>query len=141
MLQSTVFAQSTKIKDEFKKLYPKATDVSWAKTDDGQFEVEYTIGEDFFTSVFSEANGWIETSSYLDTESLSSAIKKAAAKYGSADEISGAYLIKNKSGDCYRVSIDTETESITIDVDNTGKVLKETKQAVESYDSEEFDDY
>ena len=141
LFQTMVFAQNTKVTSSFKKLYPTASDASWNELDDKNWQVEFSLNDDYLDGRFDINGTWIETTSSVDTETLSSAVKATIKKYGSEDQLSDILMVRKTTGEYYKVIIDTDDESITVEIDKAGKVLNESREKldIEMGDSDDED--
>lgn len=65
------------VKTAFDQKFPNATDVEWDKEDDGNWEVEFELGDEESTAVFSADGKWLETETEIAVEDLPEAVRNA----------------------------------------------------------------
>lgn len=136
LLQTGVFAQNAKITANFKKLYPKALDASWNELDESNWSVGFMMGDNYLEGTFNIDGSWVETTSSIEIEKITAAIKASILKYGTMDELSEVQLVSKPTGDLYKAIIDTSKESIQVLMDAAGKVISESREPFE----QEMDD-
>lgn len=65
------------VKNAFEQKFPTADDVEWQKEKDGNWEVEFEIGADESTAVFSPDGKWLETEAEIAIDDLPTPVRSA----------------------------------------------------------------
>jgi len=108
------------VQTAFAQQFPDATDVEWEMEDDGNWEIEFELGEDESTATFNAEGKWLETETEIAVDDLPEAIR-AALKGQKIRE--AARILKSDGATVYEVEIGNQDRLY----DAGGKLLMEDK--------------
>ncbi len=112
--------------EDFIKRYPKAEDVIWDTLDIG-FAALFYDGELESKAFFDTKGVYQYTSTFIEQTALPKVIQQVLnTKYQNA---AAAVIMRVKTGDklTYQIELETSTDYINLEFDESGKLLKELK--------------
>ena len=109
------------VKKAFEQKFPNADDVEWDKEKDGNWEVEFEIGDEESTAVFTPDGKWLETETEIALDDLPAPVRSAVQ----GKKIKEVARIQRADGSTvYEVQVGKKD----LIYDAQGKLLKEEKE-------------
>ena len=109
------------VKTAFEQKFPNADDVEWQKEKDGNWEVEFEIGEEESSAVFTPDGKWLETETEIAMDDLPAPIR-AAVQGKKIKEV--ARILRADGSTVYEVEVGKKD----LMYDAQGKLLPEVKE-------------
>ncbi len=108
----------------FNSMFESAEEVYWDEYDE-EFLASFYFEDHNVEASFSESGKWLRTTTYLSYEELPEAARTfIEKKYPDLDYEPTGMKIQNAKGVRFSVGIETDTESIDLLFDESGKLVK-----------------
>jgi hypothetical protein len=126
LLQVGVFAQGNfpaAVTKAFKSKFPSIEAVEWTVGD--AYIAVFWVGDFYKEALFTKAGEWLETSTVMESDLLSSGFMEGLTK--ELGEIYITYVMKMESKDSgatYIIDLSTDADNLQVTTDMSGKVLK-----------------
>ena len=119
---------SNAVVNQFTKLYADAEDIEWEDDDDGNLVAYFNLNDNYVQATFSKNAKWLNTSTFIDDDSLPASVKTAVQKVFTGDffytEVEKMETPDNLQ---YKVEIETDDATFQVLFDKDGKLLKKEK--------------
>ncbi len=110
----------------FAEKYSNATEVEWSTDDHGNYEAQFKDGKRELRADYDRSGKWLETEESVKMEDLPEAVKKTIEDDYDKDEIAEIeWVDHHKKGIFYDVEFKDEGKNDDVEIDESGKVIKD----------------
>ncbi|MEO8398358.1 MAG: hypothetical protein ABI550_00945 [Ignavibacteriaceae bacterium] len=144
-LAAGLFAQDAKVpsnvKESFKKLHPKASEVKWDKEGANEFEANFKENNNSVSVVLDSEGKLVETETVMKTSELSKNIHSFISKNYKGYEITEAAKIIDANGNVsYEAEVSKGKVKKDVVFDKDGKLMKKNDKKSEDENNEKEDE-
>lgn len=113
-----------KVVAAFDKMYPKAENVLWDVTEDGEYFAAFYKGTVEMNALFTEGGTWISTTTFLDQADVPEKILAAVAKKFPDYDMYDVVRIETPAGTSFEATLESDSSALAIVISGDGKILK-----------------
>ncbi|HPD64729.1 MAG TPA: PepSY-like domain-containing protein [Bacteroidia bacterium] len=117
------------VKAKFDEMYKGATEVAWAKQDDGNYLATFKFEEGEWTALFGADGMWLKSTKKLD-ETTFPAKGVEYLKLFYEGQTPSYSMVKDSIGETYLAEMTKEENKMEVFFDMNGKVIKDENNAV-----------
>jgi hypothetical protein len=129
-LSVPAFSQKTTpdiVKKEFAKKYPAAQSVKWSSEEANEWEAEFTDNGKEMSSGFDNNGVWLETEVEITGKELPEAVLNTLKNEFTGYKKGEMSIIEDPKMNGYEIELKKGEETISIVIDNSGKVIKKSE--------------
>jgi len=112
------------IANAFKEKFANATDVSWGKEDENEFEAEFKIDGRDYSANYDTKGTWLETEYTITKEEIPAGVNDAINKSYNDYEMKESEKSETKDGVAYEFEFIKDETRLEVAFDESGKQLK-----------------
>lgn len=128
------------IKDAFAKKFPTATNVSWDKESDTEWEAEFKMNNKEYSSNFMMDGSWTETEYEVSEAEVPKMVMEVLKTNFKGYDVEEMELSETADGKVYEFGLEKDGKEMEVAIDTSGKITKKEEKKDEDGDTEGSDE-
>jgi hypothetical protein len=120
------------VKKAFLQKYASAKSVKWASESANEWEAEFTLNGKEMTAAYENTGKWLESETEITSKELPSLVSATLSKEFAGYKVGETVIVEDPSIKGFEIALKKGTSSLSVIIDATGKVLKNTPAARET---------